>query len=141
MIDADHYATLLELHGVKPTANRIIIARALAAEEGPMSIKDLENAILSLDKSSIFRTLMVFREHHVVHTIEGANGVVRYELCQSHDHDYDDDEHVHFFCEKCRRTFCLSDTLLPQVKVPEDFELHSANYMLSGLCPACRKKT
>ena len=139
-MDADSYAKLLEAHGVKPTANRIIIARALGAKEGPMSMKDLENAILSLDKSSIFRTLTVFREHHMVHVIEGANGVVRYELCLSHDDEFDDDEHVHFFCERCHRTFCLYDTLLPQVKVPEGYELHGANYMLSGLCPACREK-
>lgn len=136
---ATDYAELLESHGVKPTANRILIARALAAKEGPMTMKDLETAIVSLDKSSIFRVLTVFREHHMVHVIEGGDGGVKYELCLSHDDETDDDEHIHFFCERCHRTFCLYDQLMPEVRAPEGFLLTSANYILRGLCPDCRR--
>ena len=47
---------LLTAHDVKPTANRIVIAEALAAADCPMSVKELEYSILSIDKSNIFRT-------------------------------------------------------------------------------------
>ena len=136
----DKYVKLLETHGIKPTANRIIIAKSLNDAEGPVSMKELEYSILSLDKSSIFRTLTLFREHHLVHTIESGDGSVKYELCQSHDEEFDDDEHVHFFCEDCRRTICLDDIPLPAVSVPDGFQLHSANYLLRGICPSCRYK-
>ena len=133
------YAQLLEAHGVKPTANRIIIVKALSQAGTPMSMKELEYSILSLDKSSIFRTLTLFREHHLVHTIESGDGGMRYELCKSHDNNIDDDEHVHFYCEQCHKTYCLYDTLIPQVPVPEGFLPHSANFILRGVCPQCRK--
>ena len=72
---------LLTAHDVKPTANRIVIAEALAAADCPMSMKELEYSILSIDKSNIFRTLMLFKAHHLVHVIEDGNGSVKYELC------------------------------------------------------------
>ena len=71
---------LLTAHDVKPTANRIVIAEALAAADCPMSVKELEYSILSIDKSNIFRTLMLFKAHHLVHVIEDGNGSVKYEL-------------------------------------------------------------
>lgn len=139
-MENDKIVKLLECHGVKPTVNRIVIAKTLAVQERPVSMKDLEYKILSIDKSNIFRTLMLFREHHVVHIIEDGEGGIKYELCHSHDAEYDDDEHVHFYCESCHKTFCLYDISMPKVNIPEGYEVTSANYILRGVCPECRKK-
>ena len=129
-------------HDIKPTANRIVVARTLAAAERPMSLSELEYKILSIDKSGIFRTLTLFREHHLVHVLEDGGDGVRYELCHSHDHHReDDDQHVHFYCEHCHRTFCLADTPIPHVTLPDGYEALSTNYMVKGLCPECRKGT
>ena len=130
--------TLLASHDIKPTANRIVVVRTLAAAERPMSLSELEYKILSIDKSGIFRTLTLFREHHLVHVIEDGGDGVRYELCYSHDgHHEDDDQHVHFFCERCQRTFCLTDTPIPPVALPNGYKALSINYMVKGLCPEC----
>jgi Fur family ferric uptake transcriptional regulator len=129
---------LLVSHGIKPTANRIVVARTLAAAERPMSLSELEYKILSIDKSGVFRTLALFREHHLVHVLEDGGDGVRYELCHSHDgHQEDDDQHVHFYCEHCHRTFCLHDTPIPAVTLPEGYEAQSINYMVKGICPEC----
>ena len=129
---------LLASHGIKPTANRIVVAKTLAAAERPMSLTELEYKILSIDKSGVFRALMLFREHHLVHVIEDGGDGVRYELCYSHDgHAEDDDQHVHFYCERCHRTFCLPDTPIPSVSLPQGYHLTSINYMAKGLCPDC----
>lgn len=129
---------LLTSHDIKPTANRIVVARTLAAAEQPMSLSELEYKILSIDKSGIFRTLTLFREHHLVHVLEDGGDGVRYELCYSHDgHHEDDDQHVHFYCERCHRTFCLADTPIPTVTLPEGYEPQSINYMVKGVCPDC----
>jgi Fur family ferric uptake transcriptional regulator len=45
---------------------------------------------------------------------------------------------VHFFCEKCHKTFCLHGTPLPAVNIPEGFQVNSANYMLIGVCEKCK---
>ncbi|MBQ2526593.1 MAG: transcriptional repressor, partial [Bacteroidales bacterium] len=57
---------LFDRHEVKPTANRLIIAKTLLAAGRPMSLVELEAMIDSIDKSGVFRTLMLFREHHLV---------------------------------------------------------------------------
>ena len=132
------FEALLTAHDIKPTANRIVVAKTLAAAERPMSLSELEYKILSIDKSGVFRALTLFREHHLVHVIEDGGDGVRYELCHSHDgHAEDDDQHVHFYCERCHRTFCLHDTPIPAVQLPHGYHLASINYMAKGLCPEC----
>jgi Fur family ferric uptake transcriptional regulator len=138
MMNSAECEALLASHGIKPTANRIVVARTLAAAERPMSLTELEYKILSIDKSGVFRALTLFREHHLVHVIEDGGDGVRYELCHSHDgHAEDDDQHVHFYCERCHRTFCLTDMPIPTVSLPAGYELHDINYMAKGLCPEC----
>ena len=100
---------LLKEHGIRLTANRILIARTLSTMSYPASMKELETKIQTIDKSNIFRTLLLFKQHHLVHQMEDGNDVVRFELCQSQDENTDDDMHVHFYCERCQRTYCLSD--------------------------------
>lgn len=141
MLSQQECEALLREHGVKPTANRIVIVKELSVAERPMSLTELEYKILSIDKSGVFRTLALFREHHLVHVIEDGGDGVRYELCHSHDgHEHDDDQHVHFFCEVCHRTFCISDMPIPSVMLPEGYTLTSINYMAKGLCPECANK-
>ena len=91
--------SLLEEHGIKPTANRIVVAKALASSMNPQSLAELERKIVTIDKSNVFRALTLFKEHHLVHAIEGSSDGTKYELCHSHSHEHDDDQHPHFFCE------------------------------------------
>ena len=129
---------LMQRHGVKPTANRIVIARALASAGRPMSMTELETVVETIDKSNVFRTLQAFREAHLVHVLDDTGDGVRYELCRSHHDDEDDDLHVHFYCEKCHRTFCLEEIPVPPVTVPAGYATHSVNYLVKGLCPDCQ---
>lgn len=103
-----------------------------------MSLTELEHKILSIDKSGVFRALTLFRKHRLVHVLEDGGDGVRYELCHSRDgHAEDDDQHVHFYCERCHRTFCLTDRPIPTVSLPAGYLLHDVNYMAKGLCPEC----
>lgn len=139
--DSKMCETLLESHGIKPTANRILVVKALAESLRPMSLSELECEILSVDKSSVFRVLTLLREYHLVHVIEDGGDGVRYELCRSTDgHEHDDDQHVHFYCEECHRTFCLTDIPIPTVNLPEGYVLENINYMAKGRCPKCAHK-
>ncbi|MCR4569096.1 MAG: transcriptional repressor [Bacteroidales bacterium] len=128
---------LLEHHGVKPTANRLLIARALQDANRPLSLMELEMQLETIDKSNVFRALTAFREAHLVHVLEDAGDGVRYELCHSHDEEHDDDVHVHFYCTHCHKTYCLEDTPVPPVAVPEGFNPESVSYLVKGICPEC----
>lgn len=131
---------ILKCHGIKATANRILIVKALAAQRNPVSMADLERLIQTIDKSGIFRTLLLFKAHHLVHAFESGDGQVEYELCMSHGVDEDEDMHVHFYCESCHRVFCFYDTPIPSVDIPNGYEMNSINYVIKGLCPDCARR-
>ena len=139
-MDEAQYIQLLEEHGIKPTANRILVVRTLASSIQPLSLAELERRIMTIDKSNVFRALSLFREQHLVHAIEGSGDGTRYELCHSHDHDHDEDIHPHFYCEECQKTYCLDYTEVPKVQLPKGFEQKSSNLMIKGICPDCQSK-
>lgn len=131
----------LEAKGIKPTANRILVLKTLAEAEGqPLSLRDLELRMVSMDKSSIFRTLTLFLEHDVVHAFEDGRGVLNYEPCEEEGKCDHHDGHIHFYCESCHRSFCMEDIHIPSFELPEGFYPHSVSFVIKGECPECRRK-
>ena len=125
---------------IKPTANRILVLRALAEASNPQSLSDLERQMVSMDKSSIFRALTLFLEHDVVHAFEDGRGVLNYELCEEDCKCDHHDGHIHFYCESCQRSFCMEDIHIPSFDLPEGYSPHSVSFVIKGECPQCRKK-
>ncbi len=129
----------LERREVKPTANRILVLRALVEAGRPVSLSDLEAQIASMDKSSVFRTLTLFLEKDIVHSFEDGRGVVNYELCSEEGHCDHRDAHIHFYCERCHRSYCMEHIDLDWVRVPEGFEPLAYSFVIKGICPKCRE--
>lgn len=134
------YIDRLEKKGVKPTAVRILVLKAMVEENRAMSLLELEMKLETVDKSTIFRTLSIFLAHHVVHDIEDGSGSVKYEVCCGEDSCSIDDMHIHFYCEVCHRTYCFHSLHIPVVKLPEGFDMHGINYMIKGVCRMCSGK-
>ena len=130
----------LESKGIRPTANRILVRKTLMGEQNPQSLSSLERKMVSMDKSSIFRTLTLFLEHDVVHAFEDGRGVLCYELCEEKGACDHHDGHIHFYCESCQRSFCMEDIHIPSFELPEGFYPHSISFVIKGECPDCRKK-
>lgn len=130
----------LESKGIRPTANRILVMKTLMGEQNPQSLSNLERKMVSMDKSSIFRTLTLLLEHDVVHAFEDGRGVLCYELCEEKGACDHHDGHIHFYCESCQRSFCMEDIHIPSFELPEGFYPHSISFVIKGECPDCRKK-
>lgn len=130
----------LESKGIRPTANRILVMKTLMGEQNPQSLSNLERKMVSMDKSSIFRTLTLFLEHDMVHAFEDGRGVLCYELCEEKGACDHHDGHIHFYCESCQRSFCMEDIHIPSFELPEGFYPHSISFVIKGECPDCRKK-
>ena len=111
--------TLMQEHGIKLTANRILILKTLLQAGRPLSMTEIETALESVDKSIISRTLSNFREHHLLHTVSAEDSV---------------------HCEVCGRTLCLEDIPIPPVLLPPGFSTENVEYMVHGVCPACAGK-
>lgn len=128
---------LLASRNVKATANRIIVLDALLSATRPLGLVELETEIETMDRSSIFRALSLFLNADIVHGIEDGSGSLKYEICHGDGHCSIDDMHVHFYCEKCGKTYCLESLHIPQVALPEGFTPHTFNYIIKGHCPSC----
>ena len=122
----------LESKGIRPTANRILVMKTLMGEQNPQSLSNLERKMVSMDKSSIFRTLTLFLEHDVVHAFEDGRGVLCYELCEEKGACDHHDGHIHFYCESCQRSFCMEDIHIPSFELPEGFYPHSISFVIKG---------
>ena len=137
---SEEIVTKLEHKGIRATANRIIVYEMLCRADHPVSLSDMERMNLQMDKSSIFRVLTLFLEHDVAHSFEDGRGVLNYELCHSDGACDKHDNHVHFYCESCRRSFCLENIHIHGITLPEGFSAHSLSFVVKGECPECRKK-
>ena len=128
---------LMQEHGIRPTAGRILVLRTLLAEGRPLSMTEIETALEPVDKPTVSRALAAFRERHLLHCIEDGSGQQRYEVCHCPEEADDDDRHVHFHCKACGRTFCFEELPVPAVAYPAGFRVEDVNYVAHGLCPDC----
>lgn len=124
--------------GVKPTSGRILVYKAMQEFNRAFSLADLENALLSMDKSTIFRAITLFHDHHLIHEVNDGSGSQKYCLCHNHGNCTDEEMHCHFYCTRCHQTYCLDESPIPVADVPEGFRVQSINYVMRGLCPHCR---
>ena len=101
--------------GIRPTAARLLVLRALLDAGCALSLADCEARLGTMERSTVFRALSTFAEHHLVHHVEDGTGQVKYALCADDCHcgetpaDDPADLHLHFVCERCHRTLCLPE--------------------------------
>ncbi|MDR2087324.1 MAG: transcriptional repressor [Dysgonamonadaceae bacterium] len=134
-----HYEEYLLKRGVKPTALRLLILKAMTAKKDVFSLSDLETELGTVDKSTIFRTLTIFSQSRLLHTIDDGSGSLKYALCDEACECRPEQQHVHFYCTVCKRTFCLRDTAIPLIAMPKNFSIENINYVVKGVCGKCSK--
>ena len=140
MADEKFFLEKLALRDIKPTSTRLLILREMFRGDEAVSLPELERYLPTVDKSTISRTLSLFLLHRLIHAIDDGSGSLKYAVCADDCDCSIDDEHTHFYCENCHRTFCLKNIQVPVVELPDGFKLNSINYVLKGLCPECAEK-
>lgn len=128
---------ILRQKGVKPTSNRILVIKELMRSNAPVNLAKLEESLDTVDKASIFRVLELFAAKDIVHVIEDGSRSLKYEICHCGSHHDISGQHVHFYCEVCKETFCLENVHIPRIDIPPGFVPKSANFVLKGVCPKC----
>lgn len=130
----------LEHRGIRPTATRLLILSEMIRGDETVSLPSLERLLPTVDKSTISRTLALFLLHRLIHAVDDGTGTLKYAVCADDCDCSVEDEHTHFYCEHCHRTFCLKRIAVPVVPLPDGFRLTGVNYVLKGLCPECALK-
>lgn len=127
---------LLIHHEVKPTTVRLKVANTVLHRSETFSLLNVEEWLPDMDRSSIFRALRLFTEHKLLHTIDDGSGQLKYCVCRCEGHHHLN--HIHFACSVCGKTYCLEDTSIPIVSVPEGFVANEYEYIIKGVCSKCR---
>lgn len=131
----------LKAHRIRPTGIRKAILNLFVEADFALSHADIENALASqCDRVTIYRTLDRFVENGLIHKVVDDSNIAKYALCDSgkcgvHAHH---DQHFHFRCERCGRTYCLDMSTLPRVNIPDGYMLHSSHFSGEGVCKHCR---
>ena len=92
-----------------------------------------------MDRVTIYRTLQVFVDKGIIHTIPTNDNSICYALCKDHcEAGHHHDNHVHFICNACGNTTCLDNVTIPEIKLPKGFKAMQTEMVVSGICKDCK---
>ena len=132
---------ILKKNHLSITGGRRRILELFLLQEGALSHSDIEKkAGEKFDRVTVYRTLQVFLEKGLIHSIPTADNSIRYALCK------DDcaggqhrDDHVHFICNACGNTTCLEDVNVPEIRLPRGYVAEQVEMLVSGVCKNCNQ--
>ena len=130
--------SILKSHKLRITDCRLDVIQFFIHEKNALSQGDLENRFPEYDRVTLYRTLNSFLDSGILHKIPNSTGVATYGLCHTtcspdqHLHN-----HIHFKCNDCGQIICLDDKKVPDVKVPDGYQIENVNLIVDGVCAAC----
>ena len=130
---------ILENRNIKPTSNRVLVLKAMLNFDWAFTLADLENELISVDKSTISRTIHLFRHQQLIHSFDDGSGSVKYAVCNTECNCSLDELHAHFYCNYCKKAFCLENVSVPKIEMPENMEIEGVNFVIKGYCGKCDK--
>lgn len=132
---------LLRRNQLSVTSSREKILQLFLEQEGALAHGDIERkAGERFDRVTVYRTLQVFVEKGIIHTIPTADNSILYALCKDnceagHHHDH----HIHFECGNCGTTYCLDDVVTPEIKLPRGYQARQIDVLVKGVCKDCQR--
>jgi Fe2+ or Zn2+ uptake regulation protein len=134
-------AERLRRAGHRYTPNRRTVVELVAAARHPLSMPQILKARRGLAQSSVYRSLSVLEEAHVVRRISTEEDFARFELAEDLS-----EHHHHLVCSNCG---AISDVQLPralertmegalrEAASSEGFRATAHRLDVFGLCRAC----
>lgn len=133
---------ILKKNQLSVTSSRSRILELFLQHDGALSHGDIEKkAGEKFDRVTVYRTLQVFLEKGVIHSIPTSDNSIRYALCKEDCHEgHHQDNHVHFVCRDCGNTICLDQVGIPRVNLPSGFTASQVEVVISGVCRTCNEQ-
>lgn len=128
---------LLSRNGIRKTNFRIELLELFIRKKHGLSHRDINEEIgCAPDKVTIYRALDTFLDKGIIHKVPDINNNSRYALtntnCSKGKHN-----HAHLICNECKKTFCLEDIQLPEIKNNNGIKIESTKLILEGTCGKC----
>lgn len=123
---------------ITPTSMRLLVLEFLLKHASAVSLNDLEKEFQYADRTTLYRTLKTFEEKGLIHMIKDGNEVSKYALCEkSCAEGVHYDMHLHFYCTGCKQLMCLPEENMPEIKLPDRFQLQEVSFVARGICDSC----
>ena len=138
---------LLREKGLKVTSQRLMVLNILSAHgDEHLTVEEIYDLAKEespeIGLATIYRTVQVLLELHVIEKVTFDDGFARYEL--NGEEKGSGHRHHHAICTQCGKVYSLEtdllDTLEKQVFESLGFEVTDHEVKLYGLCSACRRK-
>lgn len=123
---------------VKPTSIRMeVLSYLLGTKKHPCVDEiymDLKEHIPTLSKASIYNSLHLLVEEHIIQKITIEDEKTRY--------DADRSTHSHFYCKGCGQVIDIEGLDPKDFSTPllKEFEVDQIQIYYAGYCPACKQK-
>src|SRR5580658_8941487 len=130
---------LLKKSQLSVTGGRRKILELFLQHDGALSHSDIEKkAGEKFDRVTVYRTLQVFLEKGLIHSIPSVDNSIRYALCKDDCSGWrHSDDHSQFVCTSCGTTVCLEDVVVPAVRLPGGYVSEQVEMLVSGICKSC----
>jgi Fur family ferric uptake transcriptional regulator len=129
---------IMKSSDVKPTAMRLLVLQFLLNKKVAVSLTNIEDYFDNSDRTTLYRTLKTFVESGIAHQIDDGTGITKYALCEEQCNcDIETDLHLHFHCNNCNETVCLTEHKIPHINLPEGFTAENVNLVVKGICDKC----
>ncbi len=133
------FYNLLRKRGFRLTPQREMVLSAMHSLEGLSTADEILNKVQemtsSVDRSTVYRTLDLLQDFHVVASMEGSDGQRRYELLSERG------PHVHLVCRCCGKVLGADldsfEPFMKHVKQQYGFYVGVEHLSISGLCQDC----
>lgn len=138
---------LLREKGLKVTSQRLMVLNILSAHgDEHLTVEEIYDLAKEespeIGLATIYRTVQVLLELHVIEKVTFDDGFARYEL--NGEETGSGHRHHHAICTQCGKVYSLEtdllDTLEKQVFESLGFKVTDHEVKLYGLCSACRRK-
>ena len=134
----DHYLKILKENKLKITHQRLAVLQYLDTHHTHPTVEEIYHALKkktpSLSKTTVYNTLEILNNHHIIHAISITGHERRYDLKK--------EIHHHFFCRTCG-TIQDIDLQCPNIKQIQQlgYEIEEMHGYFKGICPDCQKKS
>lgn len=117
-----------------------MVTSILTSANHPLSVNDILNKLSNdghtPNKTTIYRIIEKYLQSGRIYRIQLNHGTQYFEMQKK-------DLHHHFFCNYCKKIFCLSTAVLNAQQIRSmlpspDFTIESQNVTLYGACDACK---
>ncbi|MGV8814724.1 MAG: Fur family transcriptional regulator [Gelidibacter sp.] len=134
----DKLKKTLESRTVRPTAMRLLVLKFLLQKKVAVSLTNIEEYFDNSERTTLYRTLKTFEENGIVHQIDDGTGTTKYAVCEENCNcELEQDLHLHFHCNTCDETVCLTEYKISHINLPEGYLAENVNLVIKGICEKC----